>query len=282
MNVTLQELELLLKKYPVIVQGNSLLLGCIEGIKVAANYNGFVKSLDMLENVEVGPVAITDNKAPQDRFPTVTLIDPLDTVKISHSLFYNEEVFRSLMTTQSEISNIITSYAEKDVVVLVIVDGLSYFDCLEHLGVNPCFVDGVTLTREGFLSIVGNPTIAQKMFDIGFFDLIGYTYWTREMDSAITDEIFCGFPSTALHKIREFEDSLKDLRQQKLLKTYVQIVLNGLDHLCHSSRDRPIYASLGGIPITFGSQISVSFCNDSANRNDNNPFRKKTNISPLL
>lgn len=243
MIVTLLQLEQMLKEYPVIVHGDKLSLGCIEGLKVIRDYEAFVKTLDRLADNEIGKVAIIDEKSPQGKFPVVLLQDTLDPVKLSQSIFCNEDIFKSLFTRQSEVSKLITSFAEKDVIVLVIVDGMSYMDCYGYENVEPCFVDGVTLTQEGFLSIVGKPNIAEKLFGLGFFDLRGYTYWTREADSAITDEIFAGFPPTSFYKIKEFDEALQDLNQQKLLKTYVQIVMNGVDHLCHASRDRPIVSA---------------------------------------
>lgn len=243
MIVSLQQLEQLLKDYPIIVQGKRLLLGCITDLEIIRDYEAFEKILDRLDHNEINKIAIIDDKASQGKFPVVSLQGVIDTVKLSEYIFCNRNTFNNLLTKQSEVGTLITRFADKDVIVLVIVDGMSYFDCCKYSNVEPCFVDGVTLTREGFLSIVGKPNIAEKLFDLGFFDLRGYTYWTRDEDSSITNEIFDCFPPTSFFKMKEFEDALEDLSQQKLFKTFVQIVMNGLDHLCHSGRDRPIVSA---------------------------------------
>ena len=125
-----------------------------------------------------------------------------------------------------------------DFIVLVLVDGLSFIDCLNWKNTRPCLVDTITITDCGFKNIVGwpNKTIAYYLFEKGFNNFIGYSYWDRTNE--LTDHIFKYFK--VVNKVQSFTEILGSININNLNKTFIQIVLNGLDGIAHTNRDEPL------------------------------------------
>jgi hypothetical protein len=92
-----------------------------------------------------------------------------------------------------------------------------------------------------FPNALGAPTLAERLFDLGFHHRLGFTYWTRE-DNKLTNQLFQAVPE--VHKISHFPHIIATLRQQlgnkgQATKSYIQIVRTGLDGYAHSQRRRP-------------------------------------------
>lgn len=101
--------------------------------------------------------------------------------------------------------------------------------------IEPCLAAVPTITEIGFRTIVGDPPLALCLFDRGYADRLGFTYWERE-DNRLTDALF---RTVQTEKVRYFSEILERLRQRSLKKTYVQILRSGLDGLAHGYRGRP-------------------------------------------
>jgi len=109
--------------------------------------------------------------------------------------------------------------------------------------VQSCFVPGPTITTVGFQNIINNPPIARRLFNKGFKKRLGFSYWDRS--NSLTDKLFRGFdPSLQMFKVDEFKDVLITLNKISKEQTFVQIVINGLDNLCHRHRGRPPVAAI--------------------------------------
>lgn len=148
---------------------------------------------------------------------------------------------------QSQIASEVTRTAKgAHIIVMLILDGLAYEDVLEWQFRNdwqwtrrPCFVDGATLTTTGMPRVVGSPTLAHRLFQQGYKQHFGFTYWERD-NNDLTNTLFAEFSSGQLMKVSEFAQILERLADMRLdTPTYVQIVRNGLDQFIHSYRERP-------------------------------------------
>ncbi len=123
------------------------------------------------------------------------------------------------------------------VAVFMVVDGLSFAD-LPGDSVLPCLVDGVSLTPEGMRRLVGKPHIAERLFEGGFSNRVGFSYWDRHNELA--DQLFFTFTKGQLRKVEGFQEILEWFETERLEeRTYVQIVRTGLDGYTHNHRDRP-------------------------------------------
>jgi hypothetical protein len=145
----------------------------------------------------------------------------------------------SSLLKQSDISEYIVNHSShQDCIILVLIDGLSWSDfrqyCPMGLDIQPVIVDGISNTKNGMSRIVGQPTlIHQLVVDQAY----GFSYWERN-NNTLTNSLFDGFGGN-VKKIRSFNEILTDLQALELRSTYVQIIRQGLDGICHQHRDCP-------------------------------------------
>ncbi|HHW27504.1 MAG TPA: hypothetical protein GXX23_09290 [Firmicutes bacterium] len=153
------------------------------------------------------------------------------------------EFLRSLATIpkQSQVPRIFVELVKRTqprVAVIMVIDGLSYGEARDFIPSTPCLVDGLSLTREGMLRIVGSPTLAERLFSIGYRSRIGFSYWDRHND--LGNEIFRVFATDQSCVVKSLDDALMRLAEMKLEEnTFVQIVRSGLDSYAHHHLDRP-------------------------------------------
>jgi len=152
------------------------------------------------------------------------------------------------LIAQSELKNHIQdTITGERLVVLVIVDGLSY-EALRTTDLNPrpVIVDGISTTEPGFRRIIyGDPdtpdvsVAAELMNKKKFYNSIGFTYWERGQESLST-ELHAGM-GDSIHRISDFEEAVTTLRDKTPLreKTYVQITRMGLDQDSHNRKEDP-------------------------------------------
>jgi len=80
---------------------------------------------------------------------------PTNLAQFNRSLFQNYDHVRDFAFTQSDIAPRIEEDLGVDVVVLLLIDGLSYTDWIDYPGVQSCLVEGPTITPVSFRNIVG-------------------------------------------------------------------------------------------------------------------------------
>jgi len=177
------------------------------------------------------------------RFPKVGIKEPFWSLNFDESLSHKFEIAKKLFLPQSQIKNVIQRNCKKvDFVGFIIVDGLSYVDCLSWEQVEPCLVDTLTKTEFGFRNIVGETkTIANLLFENGYHRFIGFSYWEKD-ENELTKVLFKGFP--VVSKVNSLKDVKKRLEQTPLNKTYFQVVTSGLDGLAHKCREEPLIDAL--------------------------------------
>lgn len=170
-----------------------------------------------------------------------------DEPELSHILASAVNTPITGLLMQSQIaSEIVRTVQGAEVIVLLILDGLAYEDILSweyppswQWKRRPCLVDGLTLTTTCMPRVVGSPPLAHRLFQRGYKQHFGFTYWERANNN-LTDILFEEFSSNQLMKVNEFAQILERLATMKFdAPTYIQIVRNGLDQFVHSHRERP-------------------------------------------
>jgi hypothetical protein len=113
-----------------------------------------------------------------------------------------------------------------------------------------------------FPNLVGDPSLAARLFDVGYHDRMGFTYWVRD-DNKLTDRIFQTV--TEVRRIGHFPQILATLREHLSTvgqtKTYIQIVRTGLDGYAHRQKRRPPVAAIVKEVQQEFEQLSMS-CSD--------------------
>jgi|SRR5579884_1105108 len=172
------------------------------------------------------------------RLPVVSVEHDPFTSKLNSLLPGGYEFLRGVMFCQSQIAKRIAEETSSyDTIVTLFVDGLSYTEFRDYIGCEPCLVDGLTTTPDGFSRLIGNPPISSRLFKRGFHTRLGFSYWDRD-NNKLTDTIFDGIPNTK--RVTNFDDVLSHLETSDLKGAYIQIVRAGLDHLSHSrNREKP-------------------------------------------
>ena len=244
--VDIRQLDSLLSYTPIVFEGEPLLLAELNDLTVERDVRQYVQRMDDLSpmpaerTVFLGPVT-----SYFDRWPVVVTENriPNDIERFNDSLFQNYDLVRRFAFCQSHIADWIEEDLDVDVIVLLLIDGLSYADWANYSGVESCLVEGPTITPVGFRNIIGKPTIAHRLFKKGFQKRWGFSHWDR--DNKLTDVFFHGFdPAMQMFKVDEFKEILLKLDKLPSEQVYIQILTNGLDAVSHRHRGRPPVESI--------------------------------------
>ncbi len=174
-------------------------------------------------------------------FPSFDLATRPDPWLVSRRLFERFNEADRFLNTQRSIGRIIESKVkehEPDIVALVIADGLSYYDLPEQTGAEPCLVDGASITEVGYRQVVGSPEVSRLLFSAGYCMQFGFTYYPPYPNS-LAAQILSQFADSQTVKVRTFEEILAHLSRVRLGRSFIQIAMPGLDHLCHAHHDEP-------------------------------------------
>ena len=174
-------------------------------------------------------------------FPAIEVSERPDPYALSERLFQRFDEADQIVPIQTDIARVVEEEAVRsgaDVVALMIVDGLGYYDLPEDTEASPFLVNGVSTTEFGYVQAAGRPSLSSRLFTRGYTKQLGFTYFLPE-DNDLASEIYKTFSPSQVVQVREFDAVLQHLRSQRILKAYVQISTSGLDQVCHSFRDRP-------------------------------------------
>lgn len=240
----------LLDKTPVVIDIHPVSLCYLpESVEIAESLADVAWRLDSPEEMLPRQILCTvPDPYYRHRFPHVRCSHDPFTSSLNNILFDCFGQVANRMLCQSQIAQRIAADAQRyDIVVLFVVDGLGYHDVRDwsdyfdgRLKIEPCLVDVPTLTSAAFPNLVGHPTVASRLFDLGFHSRIGFTYWSRE-DNPLTNRIFATIPQVA--KVAHFDRLVvgleRYLRGKREDKVYVQIVRTGLDGYAHRQKRKP-------------------------------------------
>lgn len=247
-----KELELLLTRTPVLGDLHPLIpLALSQSVQVLKDGEDLVGQLDDQSVFPQAPLLILHHdQRLRARFPTLQLKEHPSIEDVNRNMHFHLEYAREQLLTTRKIADEIVQDViihRYDVVIVMLVDGLSYGDLADWSGnIRPCFVDGPSVTYQtnadktkviqsiGFPSIVGSPSLYSRLNPLGYRNAIGFTYWAPD-SNVISDALFEHIPT---RRVANFEAVLAELRAVSLKHPiYIQIVREGLDGLAHSKRE---------------------------------------------
>lgn len=246
------QLEQMLTRTPVIGDVHPLLPLALSGsVRIVKCGDDLLSELDnLLATPQSSILILQHDPRLAVRFPKVSFKEHPPIQAINRNMHYHLDYARSqLLTTQGLAAALVEDVIEHryEIVVLILVDGLSYGDVADWIQTAmPCFVDGPSVTYRltddqrtvlptvGFPSIIGSPSVFSRLYDLGYKNAIGYTYWEPD-SNVISDYLFRQIPT---HRVANFESILTELRNLTFKQpTYIQIMREGLDGLAHSKRE---------------------------------------------
>jgi len=238
----LAALDHLLNRAPVVVQGMHpvSLAYLYEPVKVYASLQELAHLLDAPQSVPSHRALSFDADVRYvARFPTVAVEHDPFTPELNRILFDRYDQIATSMLTQMKIADrIVTSARWAETVVLVLLDGLSYADCRDWPGVEPCLAAAPTITRVGFPAIISSPPLAARLFATGLAKRVGFSYWERR-DEPLTARLFHTIADTRRldpNQPDAFGQVVDWLSTHDLAGTYVQIVRSALDDYAEGHR----------------------------------------------
>lgn len=263
--MTLEELIRLLDRSPVIADLPPVSVCYLpDDVIVTESLISVIEQVDCQETMLPSRILIS-SQCVDPRFPKATVVHDPVTPALNAILCRRFSQVADRMLCQSQIGDeIVKSAPELDLIILLLIDGLSYENVREWKGdLKPCLVDVPTVTHLAFPNLVGTPTIAQRLFDFGYDSAIGFSYWTRK-DNSLTDQLFRTIP--VVHKAGDFVSILNELHQGLPdSKTFVQIVRSGLDgYAHHQKRKPPVSAIVSEIKREW--EQMLQFCQQSGRR----------------
>jgi hypothetical protein len=236
----IQRFSTALDAYPVGFSGNRLNLLLVDDAAPISAARAYLRQLDDLPLLAERREYLIDEHSPWP-FPRISLDHRPDPWLISERIFERFEKAQGLLPTQQQIGRILEERVRQTnpaIVALVIVDGLSYYDLPDEQSAVPCLVAGISVTEYGYRAVIGNPSVSRRLFALGYIDQLAFTYFPPERDDLSAD-IHDTFSSSQLMRVRSFDEVLAEIDKRHLVRGYVQVVLSGLDQICHAHRDRP-------------------------------------------
>lgn len=238
----LAALDRLLNQMPVIVQGmHPVSLAYLkQQATLYASAEQLANALDApAQVVPHRALSFNDESRYNARFPVVTVKHEPFTPELNQLLLEQYDFIAGLMLTQRQAADRIVAEARKaETIVMVLLDGLSYADCRDWPGTEPCLAVAPTTTRIAFPAIIGSPPLAARLFSVGLTRRAGFTYWDRQ-DEPLTNRLFQTITNT--HRLdpnqpSAFSQVLDWLTVTDLAGTYVQVVRSALDEYAEGHR----------------------------------------------
>lgn len=229
-----------LDAFPVAFRGNPLHLLSLEDAHPIRSADTYLRTLDGLALCEERREYLLPG-AGEWPFPSLTVQGRPDPAVLSQTLFEHLDLAGGLLLTQRSLGAYLCQEARKtdaDIVALMVVDGLSYYDLPDDGSAIPCLVQGATITESGYRDVIGRPSVSQRLFALGYRRQLGLTYFDPE-ENALAADLYAVFGASQVVRISTIEEGLGYLRAERIDRGYVQLTAPGLDGLCHHHRDQP-------------------------------------------
>lgn len=238
----LAALDRLLNQMPVVVQGmHQVSLAYLDQpVRVYDSLQELAWLLDSPQQTVLHRAVCFDaNVRFGPRFPVVVVEHDPFTPDLNRFLFDCYDFVAAFTLTQTQVSErIVTESRRVETLVLILLDGLSYADCRDWPGVEPCLAAAPTITRVGFPTVIGSPPLAAQLFANGLTTRVGFTYWDRQ-DEPLTNRLFQTITDTRRldpNRPGAFGQVVDWLSAHDLANTYVQIVRSALDDYAEGHR----------------------------------------------
>ncbi|MFZ4828881.1 MAG: hypothetical protein ACOYLB_16145 [Phototrophicaceae bacterium] len=240
-----------LQRSPAIVKAHPLFpLALPKDVKIVTDGLDILEKIDNREHLVNHQTVILDqHPLLVDRFPTLEFPTHPSIDAINANMRYHLPYMREHLLTNHKVADYIQEDVSRngyDVVVLLLIDGLSYGDVYTLWGelVQPCFIDGVSVTYQhrddkllssvGFASIINSPSIQRRLYHLNYRNHLGFTYW-KSSNNVVSRFLFDGISNIT---VESFKAIVHHLKSTTLLpSTYIQIMREGLDGLAHGKRE---------------------------------------------
>ena len=224
---------------------------CLTDVWCPASLEEWRERIDSPREIDADSTLFV-NLSPSDReeltqvfgFPTVEFPALPSIEQVNEALPNRFETTN--LCKQSDVAAEITKRIHQElpqIVVLLVFDGLSFYDVVDwelpYATLEPCLVDGLSVTENAMLRLIGSPVLTHRLFTLGYRRRLGFSYWERSANP-LTDALFVEFPPNQLRRITTFDEVLRTIKASEWgTHTYVQMIRSGLDGVCHSNRERP-------------------------------------------
>jgi hypothetical protein len=227
--------------YPAVFRGNRLNLLFLDDAHPIYSSQDFLRKIDSLQLQDERREYLIGEKEGWP-FPTISIENRPEPWKVTEALFENFEMADKVLPTQRDVGKILIDHASRrdpDVIILNVVDGLSYYDLPEDIEAIPCLVKGVTTTDFGFREVMGKPSISQRLFSLGYKNQMAFTFFDIET-RPLSVELHTTFGSSQLNRINSIDEGIEIIGKKPFRRGYIQIIAPGLDKLSHYHADRPM------------------------------------------
>jgi len=237
----LSRMSVAMEAYPPAFQGNTLNLLFLDDAQPIRRALEYLHGLDSPNLCDDGREYLMPGEYALWPFPVHCIAERPDPRSLSETLYDHFDTAQYLLPTQRDIGRILYEKAVKlqpDIVVLMIVDGLSYYDLPDEADVQPCLVNGVSITDFGYREVIGKPSVSERLFSLGYCHQMGFTYFDTETNP-LASELYGVFGSSQVVRIMTFKDCLEHISAEGISYGFVQVTAPGLDGLCHRHQDEP-------------------------------------------
>ncbi|MBT9142095.1 MAG: hypothetical protein DDT32_01801 [Syntrophomonadaceae bacterium] len=227
--------------YPPAFQGNALNLLFLEDAQPIRCAREYLRGLDSPNLCEDCREYLISGEHAIWPFPVHCMAKRPDPWSLSERLYDCFTTAQYLLPTQREVGRILCEKAAKlqpDIVALMIVDGLSYYDLPDKADAEPCLVNGVSTTDFGYREVIGKPTVSERLFSLGYSHQMGFTYFDIEANP-LAGKLYGVFGSSQVKRVATFKECLEHIGAEGISHGFVQITAPGLDGLCHHHQDEP-------------------------------------------
>lgn len=236
----LSRMSVAMDAYPPAFQGNELNLLFLDDACPITSTLDYLRSLDSPNLCEVRREYLISDQAFWP-FPAYSVKERPDPYLLSEKIFENFEAAQRLLPVQRDIGRILYGQAKRsqpDIIALMVVDGLSYYDLTDQPEVKPCLVNGVSITDFGYRETIGKPSVSQRLFSLGYCNQVGFTYFDPESNELASD-LHGVFGSSQVVRVSTFKGCLERIKADQMSRGFIQISAPGLDGICHHHQDEP-------------------------------------------
>jgi len=227
--------------YPPAFRGNALNLLFLDDAQPIRCAPKYLRSLDSPNLCDDCREYLLSEEYALWPFPSHGIAGRPDPWLLSERLFDRLSIAEHLLPTQRDVGHILQERATKiqpDIVVLMVVDGLSYYDLPNEVDAQPCLVNGVSITDFGYQEVIGKPTVSERLFSLGYSHQMGFTYHDVEANP-LASKLYGVFGSSQVKRVATFNDILEHISAEGISQGFIQVTTAGLDGLCHHHQDEP-------------------------------------------
>jgi len=239
--VSISRMSAAMDAYPPAFQGNALNLLFLDDAQPIRHAPAYLHGLDGPNLCDVCREYLMPEEYAFWPFPVYSITERPEPRLLSDTLYDSFNTAEHLLPTQRDVGRILYERAARlqpDIVALMIVDGLSYYDLPDEADMQPCLVNGVSTTEFGYREVIGKPTVSERLFSLGYSHQMGFTYFDIETN-LLASELYGVFGSSQVKRVVTFKECLEHINAEGISHGFVQIAAAGLDGLCHHHRDEP-------------------------------------------